>query len=58
MMIHDHYGYWSEMKQVQTGFSLGIVTEKVINSSFRDKFCKSLYTATARALYKETENAQ
>ena len=24
-MIHDHYGYWSEVKQVQKGFSLGVV---------------------------------
>jgi hypothetical protein len=57
MMIHDHYGYWGEMKQVQTGFSLGIVTE-AINSSFQDKFCKSLYTSMACALYTEIENAQ
>jgi hypothetical protein len=57
-MIHDHYDDWNEVKKVQTGFSLGVVTEKVINSTYQDKFCKSLYTSTARALHKEIENAQ
>jgi hypothetical protein len=57
-MIHDHYGYWSEVKQVHTGFSLGVVPEKVISSSFQNKFCKSLYTSTARAHDTEIENAQ
>jgi hypothetical protein len=54
---YDHCGYWSEVKQVQTGYSLGVVPE-VMNSSFQDKFCKSLYTSMARALHTEIENAQ
>ena len=56
--MHDHYYYWSEVKQVQTGISLGVVAEKAINSCFQDKSCESVYTSTTPALDTEIENAQ
>ena len=58
MMILDHSDYWSEVKQVQTGFFLWVIIEKAMNSNFQDKFCKSVYTSTARDLDTEIENAQ